>query len=110
MRHADKESHSQSHSDTDAGLPDSSRTSENENDEANENGEGRSMSEQDERHIVSHSPVIKYHGIKQRWTRRYSNTSFPGVSTNASSSFKEHKRSASAGMPCMKSCIDIFIE
>ncbi|ODN04012.1 Modifier of mdg4 [Orchesella cincta] len=43
------------------------------------------------------TPVIKYQGIKSRWRRRYSNTSFHGTPSKNSSDTCEQKRSASAG-------------
>lgn len=53
--------------------------------------------DKDDSLCVSQSPVIKYHGVKSRWNRRYSNTSYHGTPTTSSPVDVEHKRSASAG-------------
>ncbi|CAL8126456.1 unnamed protein product [Orchesella dallaii] len=46
---------------------------------------------------TSKTAVIKYQGVKSRWRRRYSNTSFHGTPSKNSSNVCEQKRSASAG-------------
>jgi hypothetical protein len=86
---------SQRHSElTETSRKHSDGSSRSENEESNEPRDSQYL---DERTIVSQSPVIKYHGIKARWTRRYSNTSFPGAPRAPTTTVKEHKRSASAG-------------
>lgn len=68
-----------------------------------ENATGRNKDEDDEVTVTSgtakSSQVIKYHGVKSRLARRYSNTSYHGTTACSTSSdtVPENRRSASAG-------------